>query len=71
MARRKTPSWEPRTVQIKLEGKTYTGSYTVDRESITVSYGDISESTHLGGFKSRPAGLARLLLEKMVKGEGV
>ena len=74
MASRKTPSSPPRTVQINtvqinLEGKTYTGSYTVDAEMITVSYGGMSTMAHLGDFASHQIGLARLLLEEMVKGE--
>ena len=70
MASRKTPSSPPRTVQINtvqinLEGKTYTGSYTVDAEIITVSYGDMRKTAHLGGFASAPASLARLVLTEM------
>ena len=69
MVHRETSSSGQGTVQINLEGKTYTGSYTVDAEMITVSYGGMSTMAHLGDFASHPIGLARLLLEEMVKGE--
>ena len=68
MARRKAPASPPETVRIDHEGKTYTGSYTVEGGMITVSYGDLRKTTQLGGSASHPTSLARLLLWEMVKG---
>ena len=69
MARRRTLSSPPRTVQIEFDEKTYTGSYAVDRKMITVSYGWRTKTTQLGGSASAPDSLARIMLAEMVREE--
>jgi hypothetical protein len=52
-------------VEIEFEGKTYTGSYTVEQGMITVSnlYG--RKVTQVGS--SSPASLARIMLAEIVR----
>ncbi len=51
---------------IKLDGRTYIGTYSVESGLITVSYGGIRETTQVGGSGSDPEDLARNLLREMV-----
>ena len=44
------PYLEPsKELTIKLDGKTYIGTYSVESGVITVSYGGIREMTQVGG----------------------
>jgi hypothetical protein len=54
-----------RTVTYERNGKTYHGSYTVDRELLTVTFGMATKSSLLSG--SRPESLAVLLLSELVE----
>ena len=51
---------------IKLDGRTYIGTYSVESDLITVSYGGIRQTTQVGGSGSDPEDLARNLLREMV-----
>ncbi len=61
------PYLEPsKELTIKLDGKTYIGTYSVESGVITVSYGGIRETSQVGGSGSDPEDLARNLLRELV-----
>jgi hypothetical protein len=66
MRRNRKPPPPSSPVQIDLDGKSYVGGYFVERGMITVSYGLRQTTTQLGG--STAAGLARILLSELVRG---
>ncbi len=51
---------------IKLDGRTYIGSYSVESGVITVSYGGIRQTTQVGGSGLDPEDLALVVLREMV-----
>lgn len=57
----------PQPVEVELEGKQYTGTYTVAGSVIRVSYGFASKSTQTGGM--RPDDLAKMILGELVREE--
>ena len=60
------PPPQPRTVQLELAGKNYTGSYTILEGKITVKDGGRQKATQLGGSASSPDSLARTVLGEMI-----
>jgi hypothetical protein len=54
-------------VQIERAGKTYTGSFTIVRKMITVTYSSRSKQTQLGGSADNPKVLAKILLRELVE----
>ena len=60
------PPPQPRTVQLELAGKNYTGSYTILEGKITVKYGGRQKATQLGASASSPDSLARTVLGEMI-----
>jgi hypothetical protein len=66
MAHRKSPPSPPVTIEIKRDSKTYSGSYRIDGDLITVSYLGRTQTTQLGGSASAPEGLARIMLGELV-----
>jgi hypothetical protein len=53
------------TITLERSGKTYQGSYTVDRGLLTVTFGMATKSDLLSGL--RPDSLAVLLLGELVE----
>ena len=64
MARKKTAPTPPLTIQMKIEGQIYTGSYTLEQGLVTVWYGQGKKTTQLGG--STLESLAGILLGELV-----
>ena len=56
----------PQEVSVEVDGKTYTGSYTISSKVVTVSTGYGSASTQVGG--STANNVARMLLSEIVRG---
>ncbi len=56
-------------LEVKIYGKTYTGSYEIQGEMIEVSYGGRTKKTWLGGSASYPELLARLMIGELVREE--
>jgi len=64
---RKQPT-RPETVQLELNGKLHTGTYTVDSDgAVTVTYGLRSKSAHNGSIS--PAIYATFLLGELIPGD--
>lgn len=53
------------TIEIKMNGRKYRGSYYVEQGIVTVFTGYERKSAHIAG--STPQGLARLMLGEMVR----
>jgi hypothetical protein len=51
-------------ISIESGGKVYTGSYYIERKTITVHYQGFAQTTQIGG--STPESLARLILSELV-----
>lgn len=62
---KKQPQPMSRDVAVERDGKTHTGSYTVERGVVRVSYRDGSKATQVGN--SSPERVARLLLSGLVE----
>ncbi len=63
-SKRKTPPM-PQPVSIEVNGKVYTGTYTVDAGMISVSSAMGIKKTQVGG--SSPGNLAQLMLGELVR----
>jgi len=64
----KRPAVPPAYSDVVIErpgGERYVGRYTVQRETITVHYGEKSTTTQLGN--TPPHALARLLLAELIE----
>ena len=55
--------------EIKIDGKTYTGSYEIQGKMIEVSHGGRTKKTRLGGYASHPELLARSMIRLLVQEE--
>lgn len=58
-----------RPVIYERNGKTYSGSYTVDGQYLKVDYGMATKTTTIDPFKQNPPAYAKLLLSEMVEAE--
>ena len=58
-----------RTVVYERNGKTYSGSYTVDGQYLKVDYGMATKTTTIDPFEQSPPAYAKLLLSEMVEAE--
>ena len=57
------------SVEIEIDGKTYTGRYEIQGKMIEVSYGWRTKKTQLGGSAGNPTGLARIMIGELVREE--
>lgn len=56
-------------VEVTVGDETYKGSWTVERGTITVSWGAQVKTTQVGGSAGRgEAGLAKIMLRELVEG---
>ena len=60
------------SVEVEIDGKTYTGSYEIQGTMIEVSYGWRTKKTQLGGFigpGGKPEALVRTMIRELVEEE--
>ena len=71
MPRSKTVWSDSTPVSVQLGDAAHQGTYRTGDGMIEVSYGFLSKKAHLGGSRSAPAGLAKLILWELVAEEAV
>ena len=57
------------SVEVEIDGKTYTGSYEIQGEMIEVSYGWKTKKTQLGDSAHYPETLVRIIIRELVQEE--
>ncbi len=57
------------SIEVEIDGKTYTGSYEIQGEMIEVSYGGRTKKTQLGGYAGYPELLVGSMIRELVQEE--